>query len=170
MKIIKIHNNQNILNEEYGICQGFSSNGFNNKGFSYQIMPLQFNLCQKGNDPVPKLKNKAFKHFVGDIVKGISPYDDKMHKGYVKYIYYKTGEKFPYYVYIQDMENQTIIPLDAKTVKKVVNHIIGQNIHIDYLLNHGNEIDRDFQNFSPISPLAESKKEKFDFNKAVYNK
>jgi len=29
---------------------------------------------------------------------------------------------------------------------------------MDYLKNHGSNIDRDYQSFSPIAPLAESKK------------
>lgn len=159
MKIIKIDNTQNILNEDYALGQGFNSNGFNNSGFSYAIMPLQFNLCQRGNDGQPTAKNKAFKHFVGDTVTGLSPYDNKKHKGIIKYLYYETGEETaPKLVYIHDFTENVILPITGDSVKRVPVPRPQMNRQMNYLLNNPVYVGRNLTNYAP------SIKEQYDFN------
>jgi len=120
MPILRIGKDRNVLNEEYaGLSAGYNNITYNTPGFSYSIMPLQFNLCQRGNDNAPKMNNKAYKHFVGELVRGISPYDEKEHKGVIVELYYtvEDNEK-PSYCYITDMEDSQRILLYADTVRK----------------------------------------------------
>jgi len=97
-RIIKV-NKDNILNEEFAMSFGYG-NGAVVNGFSYNIVPLSTNLSQKGNDPEPDMKNKAYKYFVGDVVKGLCAYDNKIHKGTIKYVHYEEGKTYPTYTYI----------------------------------------------------------------------
>jgi len=112
-----------MLNENWAATAGFSSNwDYNCSGFSYEIKPLSFNLCQKGNDPAPEDKNKSFKYFIGDHVTGYCPYDGKKHEGMIKYVYWQPGGDgtMPKLVYVQDFDNEDTIPLDATSVKHTI--------------------------------------------------
>lgn len=120
-KIVKV-NKSHILNEDAGLAAGITAGTSGveiyNNGFSYEIKPLNSNLSQKGNDPSGEANNKSFKHFVGDHVKGYCPYDKKMHSGMIKYLYYKNSDsETPLYVYIQDFSDESIIPLEADTIR-----------------------------------------------------
>lgn len=121
-RIIKV-DKTHILNEDAGLAAGITAGTSGveiyNNGFSYEIKPLNSNLSQKGNDPSGEANNKSFKYFVGDSVKGYCPYDKKTHKGMIKYLYYKDSESpEPLYVYIQDFSDESIIPLEANTIRK----------------------------------------------------
>lgn len=128
MKIYKIPEDQKLfvnivskLNEEFEPTCGYSSGQGINPGFSYEIKPLSFTLCQKGNDPIMNNRNNAYKHFPGDMVSGYCPYDQKKHRGMIKYLYYTPdgdGTK-PELVYIQDFETEDTLPLEANSVKSV---------------------------------------------------
>lgn len=146
-----------VLNEEgYAISPG----GYNNVGFSYQVKPLSTNLSQSGNDGYPASKNKSFKHFVGDMIKGQCPYDKKIHKGMIKHLYYVPGsdETEPKFVYIQDFETNTIIPVLPDTVRIEKNSVIKPEVG-DYLSKHGAEVDHDLDRYSPAIESSQ-----FDFN------
>lgn len=86
-------------------------------GFSYSVVPLSFNLQQ--GCKVPHVN--YFKFHVGDKVKGESPINGKEYTGIIKHLYYKEGEDdAPYYVYILDLENNNIIPLEVNDKLKKV--------------------------------------------------
>lgn len=157
--IIKV-DKSHILNEE-----GFAIGpiGYNNAGFSYAVKPLSTNLSQQGNDNSPKAKNKSFKIFKGDNVKGYCPYDKKIHKGLVKYLYYipNSDETKPLYVYIQDFENNTIIPITADSASKCKYNYPQPQVK-SFVNKHGSEIDYDLQKYSPVE-----ENKKFDFNKSL---
>lgn len=101
-----------------GFSAGYVTHSFNDiAGFSYNILPLKFNLQQKGNSK-PNDKG-VFKHYVGDYVKGTCEYDDKEHKGIIRHLYYSPENGKVKLVYVQDMNTQQIVPLQADTVKSI---------------------------------------------------
>lgn len=162
-KIIKVQPQNNMLNENWAATAGFSTmNDYNVSGFSYEIKPLSFTLCQAGNDPRPDNNNKSFKHFIGDHVTGYSPYDNKKHEGMIKYIYWgpNSDGTMPMYVYIQDFANEDTIPLDAKSIKQTLTRYTSNDLaQKDYFRARDTEIAHDFA--STESPKIY---EKFDFN------
>lgn len=164
-KIIKVTPYQimNPLNEDWAATAGFSSSqDFNCSGFSYEIKPLAFNLCQKGNDPMPEDKNKSFKHFVGDYVSGYCPYDGKKHEGMIKYLYWIPGsdEQIPKLVYVQDFETEDTIPLEGSSIKQtLMKYTPNELAQKDYFRSRDTEIAHDFA-YSGVSRTYEE----FDFN------
>lgn len=103
---------------EGSFSTGFVSHSFDGtNGFSYTILPLAFNLQQKGNT-TPNDKG-VFKYYVGDYVEGECEYDNKDHQGIIKYLYNDPNTNKVKLVYVQDMKNQHIVPLKASTVKKI---------------------------------------------------
>ena len=163
-KIIKV-NPQNILpiNEDWAATAGFSSTqDYNCSGFSYEIKPLSFSLCQKGNDPGPEDKNKSFKHFVGDYVTGYCPYDGKKHGGMIKYIYWTPGsdEQVPKLVYVQDFETEDTIPLDGSSIKQSLMRYTPNDLsQKDYFRSRDMEIAHDY-----AASRMPNVFEDFDFN------
>lgn len=98
-----------------------NNNIHNNQGFSYGVRPLSNNLA-KGNDDKCKLNNNTFKFFVGEMVSGISLYDNRKHTGIITYIYWETTNgKLPSIVYIMDLDSNKPLPLDPSTLKHKVN-------------------------------------------------
>lgn len=162
-KIIKVKPFNNMLNEEWGATAGFStSQDFNNPGFSYEIKPLSFTLCQKGNEPEMENKNKSFKHFVGDHVSGYCPYDGKKHEGMIKYFYWVPGSDgtMPKFVYVQDFATEDTIPLEAESIKSTLTRYTSNDLaQKDYFRARDTELAHDYA-------AAESPKiyEQFDFN------
>lgn len=157
MKIIKVDHNHNILNED-GMSAGFTAYGYNSPGFSYSILPLQFNLSQKDNDPKPAENNKSFKYFPGDMVKGYCPYDKKTHKGIIKYLYFTVEDNDnPQFVYIQDMDNNDTLPLTPDSVKKLVPPTPTSNVGINYLGWGSSHVGYDMQG-GVTTPIKESSK------------
>ena len=72
---------------------GYVSHSFDDiSGFSYNILPLQFNLQQKGNTK-PNDKG-VFKYYVGDYVTGICEYDDNQHNGIIKHLFVFVKQNF----------------------------------------------------------------------------
>lgn len=162
-KIIKVQPCNNMLNEDWAATAGFSSSqDFNCSGFSYEIKPLSFTLNQKGNDPGPEDKNKAFKHFVGDYVSGYCPYDGKKHSGMIKYMYWKPGSDgtLPALVYVQDFDNEDTIPLEGSSIKTSLTRYTPNDLaQKDYFRSRDMEIAHDYA-FSGAPRTYES----FDFN------
>lgn len=173
--IIKV-NKAHTLNEDLGLASGITAStpgvDIYNSGFSYEIKPLTSNLSQKGNDPTAENRNKSFKHFVGDVIKGFCPYDKKIHKGMIKYLYYKDSESpVPMYVYIQDFSDESIIPLEADSIKNYKTiQIDNEKIFKDPLIQNpwqsrDTQIDHDFAAVASVKESMNSKKNNsFDFN------
>lgn len=129
-KIIKV-DKKHFLNEDIGLAAGITAGTAGtelyNGGFSYEIVPLSTNLSQRGSEPEAETNNKSYKIFIGDAVKGFCPYDNKKHKGMVKYLYYRNASDentIPKFVYIQDFADETIIPLTGDSVKLIANDAI----------------------------------------------
>ena len=162
-KIIKVQPENIMLNENWAATAGFSTmNDYNVSGFSYEIKPLSFTLCQAGNDPGPENRNKSFKHFVGDHVTGYSPYDNKKHQGMIKYIYWKSegNNSEPGLVYVQDFDNEDTIPLDPKTIKQTLTKYTPNDLaQKDYFRSRDMEIERDY-----AASQTPKVYEQFDFN------
>lgn len=119
-------NKMQPVNENgYPINPSYPSYGSNNYdwGFEYKICPLSFNLSQKGNDKkLKKLNDRIFskKIYVGNTVTGISPKDNKKHKGKIVNFTFTdmTGTKLKY-VWILDQKTMTRIYLDPYTIKVI---------------------------------------------------
>lgn len=167
VKIIKV-NPQNILpiNEEWAATAGFSTSpDYGNPAFSYEIKPLSFTLCQKGNDPEMENKNKSFKFFVGDHVSGYCPYDGKKHEGMIKYFYWVPGSDgtMPKFVYIQDFSNEDTIPLEADSIKPTLTRYTPNDLSAkDYYRARDTEIAHDYGATEMPKTVFEGKN--FDFN------
>lgn len=160
---------EHILNENWAATAGFStSQDFNNPGFSYEIKPLSFTLSQKGNDPEMENRNKAFKHFVGDTVKGYCPYDKKKHKGMIKYLYWVPGGDGtkPKYVYIQDFETEDTIPLEADSIQSCISNYTNTDLSMkDYYRARETEIAHDYAASDQPKVFESKNNKRFDFNK-----
>lgn len=114
--IVKVHRSENILNEEFSSIFGMSYDNYDTPGFSVELRPLNFSMEQRGNTP---LEHPKFKYNNGDVVIGMSPYDNKQHEGMIVNIWWDGSDKdFPKYVYIQDKDTNALFPLQAKTIKK----------------------------------------------------
>lgn len=163
MKIIKV-NREHTLNED-GLSAGYNmQGGYNTSGFSYSILPLQFNLGQKGNDMQPSIENKSFKFFVGEMVKGFSPYDNKKHQGIIKYLYYTVeDQETPKLVYVHDMDINNIIPLTPDSLKHITAPFPNSNVGNNYLGSGASHVGYDLENYT--QPIKESKT--IDFNKLI---
>lgn len=170
IKIIKV-NPQNILpiNEAWAATAGFSTSpDYGNPAFSYEIKPLSFTLCQKGNDPEMLNKNKSFKFFVGDHVSGYCPYDGKKHEGMIKYFYWVPGSDgtMPKFVYIQDFSNEDTIPLEADSIKQTLTRYTPNDLAIkDYYRARDTEIAHDYGASEIPKNVFEGKN--FDFNNVL---
>ena len=169
-KIIKV-NPQNILpiNEAWAATAGFSTSpDYGNPAFSYEIKPLSFTLCQKGNDPEMLNKNKSFKFFVGDHVSGYCPYDGKKHEGMIKYFYWVPGSDgtMPKFVYIQDFSNEDTIPLEAESIKQTLTKYTPNDLAVkDYYRARDTEIAHDYGATEMSKNVFEGKN--FDFNNVL---
>ena len=170
IKIIKV-NPQNILpiNETWAATAGFSTSpDYGNPAFSYEIKPLSFTLCQKGNDPEMLNKNKSFKFFVGDHVSGYCPYDGKKHEGMIKYFYWVPGSDgtMPKFVYIQDFSNEDTIPLEADSIKQTLTRYTPNDLAVkDYYRARDTEIAHDYGATEIPKNVFEGKN--FDFNNVL---
>ncbi len=91
--------------------RNYNNVGTRNNGFQYRILPLSFNLQQKGND----IKNMHIQnrdlYNIGDIVDGICLYDNKIHKGTILNIIYDEKTNNPISVYIMDKKTKQVLPL-----------------------------------------------------------
>lgn len=150
---------------------GYVSSQFDDAaGFSYSILPLSFNLQQKGNS---KLNTKGiYKYYVGDFVSGICINDNKQHNGIIKYLHYKPGTTKVQYTYILDNKTSQIIPLKADSVKKIKNDIIS-NRSLNYMLNNQNNIHQisvsEGINFSDLDDSSDDTNFGLDIHQYVYN-
>lgn len=87
-----------------------------NNGFLYKIMPLSFNLQQRGNDFKVKKYNKC-KFNIGDNVRGLCLEDKKEHSGRITNILYSTNTEVPYLVYIIDNKTRQKLSLNFSSLE-----------------------------------------------------
>lgn len=87
-----------------------------NNGFLYKIMPLSFNLQQRGNDIKIKKYNKC-KFNIGDNVKGLCIDDQKYHSGRITNILFSSTTQVPYLVYIIDNKTRSKLTLNYNSLK-----------------------------------------------------
>ena len=91
--------------------RNYNNVGTRNNGFQYRILPLSFNLQQKGNDKKNMHIQKRDLYNIGDIVDGICLYDNKIHKGTILNIIYDEKTNNPISVYIMDKKTKQVLPL-----------------------------------------------------------
>ena len=91
--------------------RNYNNVGTRNNGFQYRIVPLSFNLQQKGNDIHNLHTDKRNLYNIGDIVQGICIYDKKEHIGQILNIIYDEKTNKPIVVYIMDSETKFNLPL-----------------------------------------------------------
>jgi hypothetical protein len=106
-----------------------------NWGFEYKIMPLSFNLQQKGNDKEMAKYDKEFKEetlYIGNRVTGVSPKDDEEHTGkIVNFTFTDCTGRLIKYVWIFDEKTMKRIYLDPETVNIIVPDNIDKNIRFN---------------------------------------
>lgn len=94
--------------------RNYNINGTN--GFLYKIMPLSFNLQQRGNDCKTKKYNKC-KFNIGDNVRGTCLEDKKEHTGRITNILFSTNTEVPYLVYIIDNKTRQKLSLNYSSLE-----------------------------------------------------
>ena len=118
--MIKIRKPRKKLNEWYGA--GFSDSNIlgSSAGKSgqpyceYRILPLSFNLQQKGNSSKEDFRDWPIN--IGQYVYGKCVYDKKEHHGRILNFYYEEGKNdLIKYIFILD-QNREIVPLMPETV------------------------------------------------------
>ena len=111
--------------------RNYNNTGTRNNGFQYKLMPLSFNLQQKGNSNTNFYTDKRNKFSIGDIVTGICLYDYKEHTGYITQIIYDEKTNNPLSVYIMDYKTKFNLPLNYSTLEKEYKSNIYENLHFD---------------------------------------
>lgn len=105
--------------------RNYNNVGTRNNGFQYRIMPLSFNLQQKGNSLIHKTDNGVYK--IGDTISGKCLYDKKVHIGKVVNIIFDINTNKPLSFYIMDSKTRQLLPIKADTAK-----YIQKNVHESY--------------------------------------
>lgn len=95
--------------------RNYNNVGTRNNGFQYRIMPLAFNLQQRGNGPDSCVITRCIFN-IGDNISGICSYDKKKHVGKVVNIVFDT-EDDPLILYVMDNKNRMMLPIQADTAK-----------------------------------------------------
>lgn len=95
-------------------------------GWSYQILPLNTSLSQRGNDPKRKrewdeTENKRI--YVGTQITGISAEDGKKHKGRVCNFTFQDDKSTVKFFWIIDEKTEEVIPITAKTASVYVQSV-----------------------------------------------
>ena len=98
--------------------RNYNNIGTRNNGFEYRIMPLSFNLQQRGNSKIKYEKRVKFN--VSDRVTGICYYDKKEHSGQILNIVYNEETNKPITAYILDNENKFVLPLKYSTLEHYI--------------------------------------------------
>lgn len=98
--------------------RNYNNVGTHNNGFEYKIMPLSFNLQQKGNDNLENNLNDRFSYNFGDLVQGVCVYDKAEHKGTIINILYNEKTNKPKIAYILDAYSSQVLPLIYNTLYK----------------------------------------------------
>lgn len=123
MKRCNFNFNNIPVNEGIGLntTSGYTSGSVpDGAGFVYQVMPLSFDLLTPNEGrkiPEEAMHELGTKFFKGDLVKGISPYDNKEHKGIIQRFLIHKGKTLG--AYILDYETGKVIPIDLQNAKKV---------------------------------------------------
>ena len=111
--------------------RNYNNVGTRNNGFQYKLMPLSFNLQQKGNDKTFLTKDNRDKFIIGDRVSGLCLYDNKEHKGHITNIIYDEKTNKPISVYILDAETKFYIPLSYQSLSTEPNSVIYEKLNFD---------------------------------------
>ena len=98
--------------------RNYNNVGTRNNGFEYRLMPLSFNLQQKGNTKSLANVKHRVEYNNGDCVTGVCLYDKKLHTGYILNVLYDEQTNKPTTVYILDSENKFVLPLSYKSLEK----------------------------------------------------
>lgn len=98
--------------------RNYNNVGSYNNGFEYKMMPLSFNLQQKGNDNLPNDLNSRFSFNYGDLVQGTCIYDKEEHKGTIINILYDEKTNKPRIAYILDAYSKLVLPIIYSTLYK----------------------------------------------------
>ena len=96
--------------------RNYNNVGTYNNGFEYKIMPLSFNLQQKGNDNLPNELNNRFSFNYGDLVTGTCIYDQEEHQGTIINILYDEKTNKPRIAYILDSYSSMVLPIIYSTL------------------------------------------------------
>ena len=115
--------------------RNYNNVGTRNNGFEYKLMPLSFNLQQKGNDNTHNELNGRFKYNHGDLVSGMCVYDKKDHYGTIINILYDEKTNKPKIAYILDAESSLVLPLVYRTLFKAKYEKINWDADIEQLNN-----------------------------------
>ena len=91
--------------------RNYNNVGTYNNGFEYRIMPLSFNLQQKGNDNLSNNLNNRFSFNHGDLVQGMCIYDKREHMGTIINILYDEKTNKHRIAYILDTDSSQVLPL-----------------------------------------------------------
>lgn len=117
--------------------RNYNNVGTYNNGFEYKLMPLSFNLQQKGNDSLHPDLNGRFSYNHGDLVAGTCVYDKKEHYGTIINILYNEKTNKPVIAYILDADSSLVLPLKYNTLCPAKYEKIDFDRDID-ILNHLN--------------------------------
>ena len=116
--------------------RNYNNTGTRNNGFQYKLMPLSFNLQQKGNSKVYASTDERNKFNIGDIVTGLCLYDSKQHIGYITQIIYDEKTNKPLSVYIMDYETKFNLPLNYSTLEKEYKSNIYESFNFDKAIKY----------------------------------
>ena len=119
--------------------RNYNNIGTRNNGFQYKLMPLSFNLQQKGNSHISLYTDIRHEFNIGDIVQGLCLYDQKEHIGYITQIIYDEKTNNPISVYIIDYKTKFNLPLNYSTLEKVYKSNIYESFNFDKTINKINK-------------------------------
>ena len=86
-----------------------------NNGFQYRIMPLAFNLQQRGNGSTSCVVTRCIFN-IGDSISGECVYDNKKYTGKIVNIVFDE-EDDPLSLYIMDSKTRMVLPIKADSAK-----------------------------------------------------
>ena len=122
--------------------RNYNNVGTRNNGFLYKLMPLSFNLQQRGNDKHNLSLSNKDKFFIGDIVSGICLYDYKTHIGNITQIIYDEKTSNPISVYILDKDTKLNLPLNYSTLEKENKHILYEKFNFDIAIKNSKKLKK----------------------------
>ena len=122
--------------------RNYNNTGTRNNGFQYKLMPLSFNLQQKGNSKSYISTDERNKFNIGDIVTGICLYDSKEHTGYITQIIYDEKTNKPLSVYIMDYETKFNLPLNYSTLEIEYKYNLYESFNFDKAIKYCKKLKR----------------------------
>ena len=108
--------------------RNYNNVGTRNNGFQYRIMPLSFNLQQKGNSSNSCVVTRCIFN-IGDNISGVCIYDKKKPTGRIVNIVFDE-QNDPLSLYIMDHKTRMILPIIADTAK-IISKKLSENFNFD---------------------------------------